>query len=215
MSNAIARNSSPRFWVIFIPVIMFIAAPLQAADKTETDATTAKLMDGVPIATVIDAVAKRTQKRYLVDPRVQGMVAKEGLELNKITYRELQAILRLHGFAAVEIGGAINVVPDANVRFMPLPVVEKDASNIGDDDVVIKMIQTGKLDATRLIPLLRPMLPQYAHFAASSDFNALVVVARYANIKTIEQVVRSLEKQPMAPRSSGSTSPTLSNEARP
>jgi general secretion pathway protein D len=215
MSKALARSSSTGFLAALIPLILLISAPIQAADKAEADAPTGKSMDGVPIVTVIDAVAKRTKKRYLVDPRVQGTVAKEGLDLNKIDYRELQAILRLHGFAAVEIGGAINVVPDANVRSLPLPVIEKDSSNLGDDDVVIKMIQTGKLDATRLVPLLRPMLPQYAHFAASSDFNSLIVVARYANIKTIEQIVRTLEKQPMTPRLPGSSTPAAVNEGRP
>jgi len=198
MLNAIALNSSPRAWLIVIPLMLSIAVPIYAADKVEADAPVAKLVDGVPIATVIDSVAKRTQKRYLVDPRVQGMIAKEGLDLNKIGYRELQAILRLHGYIAVEIGGAINVVPDANLRFMPLPVLEKDSANLGDDDVVIKVLSAGKLDATRLIPLLRPLLPQYAHFAATPDNNSLVIAATYANVKTIEAVVRALEKLPVS-----------------
>jgi general secretion pathway protein D len=110
------------------------------------------------------------------------------------------------------VGDAINVVPDANVRAMPLPVIDKDASSLGDDDVVVKIIGTGKLDAARLVPLLRPMLPQFAHFAADTDINSLIIVARYANVKTIEAVVRALEKQPMSPRPSAAIS---GSETRP
>jgi general secretion pathway protein D len=189
--------------MMLIPAILLIATPIQAADKVDTtDASAAaiKNADGVPLTTVIEAVAKRTQKRYLVDPRVRGFVDREGLDLNKISYRELQAILRLHGFVALEIGGAINVFVDADMRFLQLPVVDKDTEKFGDDDVVVKVISTGKLDAARLVPLLRPMLPQYAHLAGDPAISSLIVVARYGNVKTIEAVVRALEKQPVTQR---------------
>jgi general secretion pathway protein D len=115
-----------------------------------------------------------------------------------MSYRDLQSLLRLHGFSVVEIAGVYNVVPEAHMRQLPLPVIDKDANNIGDDDCVVKVISAGKLEAVRLLPILRPMLPQYAHLAALSDNNALVIVATYANVKTIEATVRALERQPLA-----------------
>jgi general secretion pathway protein D len=198
VSNSFQPISRASFWTIAIPFFLLVAGAVQAADKTDASESVAAKADGMPLTDIINAVAKRTQKRYLVDPRVRANVSPDGLDINKISYRELQAILRLHGFVAVEIGGAINVVPDANLRFMPMPVLDKDSANLGDDDVVIKVLSAGKLDATGLVPLLRPMLPQYAHLAATPDNNALVVAATYANVKTIEAVVRALEKLPVS-----------------
>src|SRR5271154_6700756 len=59
-------------------------------------------LPGVSIANVIDIVARKTGKKFVVDPRVHAQVQIVGEELNRITYPELLTILQLYGFAAVE-----------------------------------------------------------------------------------------------------------------
>lgn len=178
-----------------VAATLLLAAPVFAQEQTSSSSSS--MNTGVPLTAVIDAFAKTAKKRFLIDPRVQGNIPKEGLDLNRLSYRELQAILRLHGFAVVEISNIFNVIPADEIRHLPLPVFDRDAGNIGDDDFVVKVIGTGKLEATKLVPLLRPMLPQYGHLAATSSSNSLIVIATHANIKTLEATLRALEKQPI------------------
>jgi len=47
--------------------------------------------------------------------------------------------------------------------------------------------------AAFLVPILRPMLPQYAHLAAAVCSNSLLVVDSYANVRRIETIVKILD----------------------
>jgi len=47
--------------------------------------------------------------------------------------------------------------------------------------------------AAQLVPILRPLLPQYAHLAALPYENTLLIVDRYANVKRIEAIVKALD----------------------
>jgi type II secretory pathway component GspD/PulD (secretin) len=68
---------------------------------------------------LLTRVSEATGKKFLVDPRVRVRVY--GVpKIENVTYAELLTILRIHGFAAVEIGGRVNIPPDANVRFLPV-----------------------------------------------------------------------------------------------
>lgn len=50
------------------------------------------------------------------------------------------------------------------------------------------------VDAAQLVPILRLLLLQAAHLAALPDQKALVLVDRFANIKRIAAVIRSLDR---------------------
>lgn len=151
---------------------------------------------GVPLLQIIESVANRLQKRFIVDSQLRGNAVVEGFTQRATSYRELQAILRVYGFAALESDDTISIVPEAILRQLPMPVVDRAPANLGDDDVVTKVMSVGKLDAITLVPLLRPLLPQYAYLSAEKSTNSLIVVARYGKIKMLESLLRDLENRP-------------------
>src|SRR5215216_4905729 len=94
-----------------------IALPSSGAQVEHgNDSPAAALAGAVPIERLLAAVAKRTGKKFIVDPRVRGDVIMVGSEPTSIDYPTLLLVLRIHGFAAVEQGGYVEVIPDANVR---------------------------------------------------------------------------------------------------
>jgi general secretion pathway protein D len=50
------------------------------------------------------------------------------------------------------------------------------------------------MSAPQVVPILRPLLPQYAHLAALPEQNVLVIVDRYANVKRLTEIVLALDK---------------------
>jgi general secretion pathway protein D len=146
----------------------------------------------VAIEDVIAKVAARERKVFLVDPRVRARVFTSPAIENP-TYADLLSILRLHGFMAAEIGGRVNIVPDANARGMPMRLLQRDDANVPDDEWVTRIIAVP--NAMNLVPILRPLLPQSAHLAAipGEGTNAkLIVVDTYANVRRITEIVRTL-----------------------
>jgi type II secretory pathway component GspD/PulD (secretin) len=147
---------------------------------------------GIPIGQVIAAVARKSGKKFLVDPRVAGDVVLFGQAAGDVTYNQLLTILNVYGFAAVEASGYVEVVPNAVVRQEPLPIVTGKES-LPDDAYVTATMHVKSASAAQLVPILRPLLPQQAHLAAYTCGNTLMIVDRFANYKRIEALVRTLD----------------------
>jgi general secretion pathway protein D len=47
--------------------------------------------------------------------------------------------------------------------------------------------------AALLVPILRPLMPQYAMLAAAVCSNSLLIVDSYANVRRIETIVKALD----------------------
>jgi general secretion pathway protein D len=163
---------------------------------------------GISLEKVVAAVAKRTNKKFIVDPRVRADVTVIGQEPTNVDYATLLTILKIHGFATVEQHGYVQVIPDANVRQMPLPLFTGKESH-ADEEFVGRLIAVKNAPAAQLVPVLRPLLPQYAHLVAFTCTNTLLLVDSYANVKRIEQIVRGLDTgEPYTPPSCAGEKPS-------
>jgi general secretion pathway protein D len=147
---------------------------------------------GIPIEKIIDSVSHKINRKFLVDPRVQARVHLVGEEPAQVSYNELQTILELHGFITAESGGYVLVLPDANARQIAQPLLTK-GQTFPDAQIVNDVIQIQNGPAGFLVPILRPLLPQYAHLAAAYCSNTLLITDRYANVKRIEALVKTLD----------------------
>jgi general secretion pathway protein D len=148
--------------------------------------------DGVPLSRLIAIVAKKTGRKFVLDPRVHGNVSLLGEDTANVNYSELMTILGVYDFITTEMGGYVVVLPDANARQTPIPRLS-GKETFPDSQVVDTTITVKNIPAAQLVPLLRPMLPQYAHLAAFPCINKLIVVDRYANVRRIQAVVESLD----------------------
>ena len=110
--------------VAAVALLTIVAAPSgERPGRTPPRTNLRPAMAGaVPIERVVAAVAKRTGKKFIIDPRVRAEVTVVGQEPTSIDYPTLLLILRVHGFAAVEEGGYVHVIPDANMRQYPVPL---------------------------------------------------------------------------------------------
>lgn len=179
--------------VVAVALLTIVAAPSAGAQVERTDDKSPPSTAGsVPIERLLAVVAKRTGKKFIVDPRVRADVTMVGAEPMSIDYATLLLVLRIHGFAAVEQGGYVEVIPDANVRQQALPVVSGKES-YADGEFVNKLIMLKSVPAAHLVPLLRPLLPQVAHLVALPCKNALLVTDVFASVKRIEQIARALD----------------------
>jgi general secretion pathway protein D len=169
-----------------ITMLALIASPCAGAQSEASSA------GAVSVEKLVTAVAKRTGKKFLIDPRVRADVTVIGQDPTSVDYATLLLILRIHGFSAVEQGGYVQVVPDANIRQMPVPLATGKES-YPDAEYVSRLIAVKNASAAQLVPILRPLLPQSAHLVAFPCKNTLLLVDSFANVKRIEQIVRGLD----------------------
>ena len=187
------------------------ANPRTAADSA---ADSAGRSEGVPIEHVIAAVARKTGKKYLIDPRVHGNVEILGQDIAAVSYSDLLSILLLNGYTALEGSNYISVVPVNDMRVMPLPLAT-GKENYPDAQFVTMVITVKNTMAPGLVPILRPLIPTYGHLSAMPCTNQLLLVDNFANVKRLEKVIASLDVgAPYVPRScQGEGAPSPGNAA--
>ena len=148
------------------------------------------------IGQVIEAVAAATGKTIIPDPRVRAQVTM--LSQTPMTpamfYEAFLALLQVHQFVAVESGGIIKIVPDANARQMPnidLP----DRINGESDQLITQVIAVENVNAAQLVPVLRPLMPQAAHMAAYPNGNILILSDRASNVNRMMRIIKRIDQQ--------------------
>lgn len=184
---------------LILSVMLIAHEPVSAAEGVP-----AARVEGVPLRAILESVSERLNKSFIVDPRVDANVEVVGVDLKRISYAELLAILEVHGFVAIDDGELTKIIPAANSRQVPTPLVNDRGSSIGDSAIVTKIVDAAPLQAAQLVPILRPLMPQQAHLVADARTNSLILVDTYANVVRIEKIVRDLQKRPIAPDSPSS-----------
>ena len=119
------------------------------------------------LSQIIEAVSAVTGKNFIVDPRVHAQVTMlSSTPMSPAAFYEaFLSILQVHGFVAVPSGDVIKIVPDANARQIPANDLPSRLSSTSDE-IVTQVIAVRNVSAAQLVPILRPLIPQYGHLAA-------------------------------------------------
>jgi general secretion pathway protein D len=151
----------------------------------------------VPLTTIIAAVAKRSGKKFIVDPRVQGdAVMQENPAA--LSYDDFLLLMNVHGFGAVTNGDTVRVVPDALMRQMALPIADGDNHPVAE--YVTRIWKLKSVPASHLVPILRPMIPQNGHLVALPCTNNLIAVDTFGNTQRLDQILKTLDRgEPFVP----------------
>ena len=150
---------------------------------------------GIEITELVESVARRTGRQFVLDPRVRAQTPLIGIKPGEVTYDQLLAILSVNMLVVVESGGIIAVVPDTNARQLPAPVYTDVNFKAPDYEVVNLLVSPKKVCANFLVPVLRPLMPQAAHLAAEIQTNTLIINDRADNARRIAEMVDTLDKR--------------------
>ena len=143
---------------------------------------------------VIEAVSQVTGKNFIVDPRVRAqvtMLSSTPMSAGAF-YEAFLAILQVHGFVAVPSGNVIKILPDANARQLPANDLPDRVSSTSDE-IVTQVIQVRNVSAAQLVPILRPLIPQYGHLAAYPSSNMLIISDRAANVNRMVRIIQRID----------------------
>lgn len=142
----------------------------------------------------IKFVADVTGTTMVVEPNVKGKV--RVISSKPVTQAELYdlflSILDVQGYTAVRSGQVIRIIPSKDARSSPVPLMEdQDAGD--NDEYVTQVIRLDNISAAKLIPVLRPLVPQQAHMAAYAPSNAIILSDIRSNIGRIVDIIERMD----------------------
>lgn len=181
------------FTALFLAGMMATASVALAQGKQVEPTYTIQFNDS-DILEVIKFVAKVTGKTIVIDPRVKGRVkimSNDALTKDEL-YALFRSVLEISDFTVVEVGDIVRIVPIKDARTSPTSV-NKD-SKADDSEFVTQVIQLKNIAAAKVIPVLRPLVPQNSHLAAYDPSNAIVITDTNANIERMKEVIDKIDK---------------------
>ena len=144
---------------------------------------------------IVEAVSAVTGKNFIIDPRVRAQVTM--LSATPMSpdafYQAFLSILQVHGFVAVPAGNVIKIIPDANARQVPADDLPNHVSSTSDE-LVTQVIAVKNVSAAQLVPILRPLIPQYGHLAAYTAANILIISDRANNVSRMMRIIERIDQ---------------------
>ena len=147
------------------------------------------------IQELIKFVAEATGTTIVVDPAVKGkvkVVSSKPVSRSEL-YELFLSILEVHGYTAVRSGGVVRVIQSKDARSAPVEVRD-GKSSLTSDEYVTQVIRLENISAAKLIPVLRPLVPQQAHMAAYAPSNAIIISDVSSNIDRIRDIIERMDR---------------------
>jgi general secretion pathway protein D len=171
---------------------VLMAASLASAQQAQRITPNFKDAD---ITQIAEAVSAATGKNFIIDPRVRAQVTMlSSTPMSPAAFYEaFLSILQVYGFIAVPAGNVIKILPDANARSIP-SVDLPDHISASSDEIVTQVVDVRNISAAQLVPILRPMVPQYGHLAAYPAGNILIITDHASNVNRMIRIVRRIDQ---------------------
>lgn len=147
------------------------------------------------IDAVIGAFGQILNRTFVIDPRVRGKISLETPRpvAPAEAYQLLVSALRLQGFAVVETGNLIRVVPEADAKLQPGPVNVGAATATRSDAVITQIFRLNYESASNLIPAIKPLISANSSISAVPSSNSIMVTDYAANVQRIGRIIATLD----------------------
>jgi len=148
------------------------------------------------IRAFIEFVSGFSGKNFLVDNRVKGsvtIVSPTPISEDE-AYDVFLSVLEVNGFATVNSGSVIKIVPRAEGKQKAVTVSETGRAP-NNDEVMTQVLRLKYADAQQLVALLRPLISPNSHLVAYPRGNMLLLTDSASNIRRIQKVLKLVDRQ--------------------
>jgi general secretion pathway protein D len=147
------------------------------------------------IDVVAKAVGEMTGKTFVLDQRVKGKINIQSTKgvAPGLAYPTFLSALRMAGFAAVETGGVVRIVPEVDAKTLPTPVGAGASGAI-----TTKVIPITNQPAAQVINAIRPLVAAANGLVVYPPGNAIIITDYSDNIRRIETVIARLDTPSVA-----------------
>ncbi|HAT1801968.1 TPA: GspD family T2SS secretin variant LspD [Legionella pneumophila] len=186
--NKISKNQTSSLEVSQLPKNM---------EQPQTAPPGSKLWNlrNADIRAVIAEVSRITGKNFVIDPRVQGkvsIVSSTPLSSREL-YQVFLSVLQVSGYAAIPNGEIIKIIPNIDAKTQSPDLLSGMKSPPRGDDMMVAVIPVHYVPSEQLVPVLRPLMPQWSSVSAYAPSNMLILSGRANNIKSLAEIIKQVD----------------------
>tara|TARA_Y100000589_G_scaffold119988_1_gene114323 strand:- start:480 stop:2393 length:1914 start_codon:yes stop_codon:yes gene_type:complete len=175
--------------------IFTVTACLSVSTETQSQEPTWKIntAKNIDIHQFINQISSITGKTFVVDPKLRGQVTViSDAPLDKDGVYELfLSVLRLQNYTAVPSGNLVKIQQSATGK--QAPGLSGDLESLAPEGLVTRVIRAQNVEATELVKILRPLIPQYGHIGAVVKSNILIISDHADNVARLKKLVKEID----------------------
>jgi len=135
-------------------------------------------LENASLTAVIDILARSLKINYILDPRVKGgIILNTYGETKSLSNRELlDMILRINGFAMVQVGDIYRIVPMADAARLPIKPSINQRELPDSEQIVLNLIFLKYANVEELTKLLDPFMGENSKTWTYAPANLLLVL---------------------------------------
>src|ERR1700682_3057237 len=197
MPNSANPPPKPRVVAVLLLAALLVSATLPAApqEKSQEGPTITPNYKDADLSQIIQAVSEVTGKNFIIDTSVNAKVTM--LSATPMSpaafYEAFLSVLQVYGYVAVPAGKVIKIIPNTDQRQVPANDLPANVSATSDE-IVTQVISLKNVSAAQLVPMLRPLMPQYAQLAAYAAGNMLILSDRASNVSRLVRIIQRMDE---------------------
>ena len=176
-------------------VLLLPGLPAASQTRQQDGPTITPNYKDADLSQIIQAVSEVTGKNFIIDPRVNAKVTM--LSATPMSpaafYEAFLAVLQVYGYVAVPAGKVIKIIPNTDQRQVPANDLPSSVSATSDE-IVTQVMSLKNVSAAALVPMLRPLMPQYAQLAPYPSGNMLIISDRASNVHRLMRIIERLDQ---------------------
>ncbi|GGA86844.1 type II secretion system protein D [Arenimonas soli] len=145
---------------------------------------------------MVMVISEITGKNFVLDPRVKGTISIVSAKPlpREVVYDVFLSALRLQGYAAIETGGVVRIVPEADAKLYPgaSSGLRVRASG-GGDQVQTQAFHLKHQPAEQMLPILRPLIAPNNTITAHAGNNSLVITDYANNMPRLARIIAAMD----------------------
>lgn len=147
------------------------------------------------IRAVISEVSRITGKNFIIDPRVQGKISiiSSTPMSNDELYEVFQSVLQVSGFAAIPNGDVIKIIPNIDAKTQSFDLLNDMKNPPVGDEMLVAVVPVHYASSEQLVPILRPLMPQWSSVSAYAPTNMLILSGRANNINSLASIIKKVD----------------------
>ena len=157
-------------------------------------------LENASLTAVIDILARQLKINYILDPRVKGgIILNTYGETKSLSNRELlDMILRINGFAMVQVGDIYRIVPMADAARLPIKpsINQKDLPD--SEQIVLNLIFLKYANVDELTKLLDPFMGENSKTWAYPPANLLLILDSARSMRRTMELIALFDNDAFA-----------------
>lgn len=151
--------------------------------------------DSVDISVFIKFVSELTGKNFVIDDKVKGkvtVISPKKIAVDEV-YKVFESVLEIYGFATVQAGDVIKVIPALEARGKNLELRLKREEIVPEDKIVTQILSLQHAGPDEMKKVLDPLISKTSVVLAYPPTGMLIITDLLSNVKRLQEIVTALD----------------------